>query len=459
MHRLFTWFGVILALVLVASPAQAVQQFEYRYGGGGGHMLGGHTCAFAKVVMGKSLTYKCSDYGGAGNVENFDLASMRLGKSYYFVHPVYGIEINGPFSYKGQAPDKCEGPRYTGPDTSKPYGQQCTRVACVAGDTAGKFEEPIRYFTTSTGVTMQSFGAPGSSSQCFDGCIAKPGSNSGTCPSRVHSGDVSYQFCEQIYLDTATKCQHVSPAPTTTQPAYVPSVTPPVEPPAEPPPETCGVAGKPACPDPTKPPDSTCGGSGQPACYPGGTCGGYGQPVCTAGNGSGPDGTTLSPGGSVSPLAPTPEPTCGVAGKPACASDATCGAAGKPPCGSGDGTGSPGNAGSCGGYNQPACYIADEGMPTGAGVNGSLAPLEAENQKGLDSVEKITASSLGMFDWFPKVTTATCVNPKVPNPVTGSMTDVPICGSVNIFSKIISGVFCVLALFGMVHCVQSAIKA
>lgn len=434
-------------------------QWELTFGGNGGYFVGGLTCEFAKVGLNKPLYYKCGTYNSGPTILDFDIAVMKLSNcAYYFYHPTYGRE-NNCISYAGEAPDKCESPRYTGPDVSKPRGQQCSRVACVAGDTAGKFEEPIRYYTTSTNATKQSFYAPGTSQGCFDGCIAKPQTNSGICPSKVHSDDVSYQWCEQTYIDTAEKCQHVSPAPTTTQPAYVPAVTPPPPPPEEPPAPTCGVTGKPACPDPTAPPPSTCGGPGQPACYPGGTCGGYGQPVCTSGDGSGPGGGTLPPGSAVTPPPAPVLATCGVEGKPACATDATCGAPGKPACGSGDGTASPGSAGSCGGYNQPACYVADEGVPTGTGVYGSTAPIEAENKKGADAVNQISATSLGMFDWFPKITTATCANPKVPNPVSGAMTEVPICGPVNVFSKLISAVFCVFALFGMVQCIQSAIKA
>jgi len=85
--------------------------------------------------------------------------------------------------------------------------------------------------------------------------------------------------------------------------------------------------------------------------------------------------------------------------------------------------------------------------------------INLENAKGKTAVDSITAESLGLFDWIPRIPTAACVNPQVPNPTNGTMRDVPICGAVNTLSALVSAVICVLCLFGMVAQVQSAIRA
>jgi hypothetical protein len=88
-----------------------------------------------------------------------------------------------------------------------------------------------------------------------------------------------------------------------------------------------------------------------------------------------------------------------------------------------------------------------------------LESVKNQDAKGTEAVAGITESSIGLANWFPNIPTAACVDPKVPNPVTGVMVGVPICDKVDIFQTFISGVICVFALFGCVREVQSALKA
>lgn len=101
------------------------------------------------------------------------------------------------------------------------------------------------------------------------------------------------------------------------------------------------------------------------------------------------------------------------------------------------------------------------GMPTSAELDQNLEPnkVDAKNAESTVVIGNITQSSVGLFNWFPVIPTAQCEEPKVPNPITGVMLDVPVCGSVSVFSKFITAVICFFCLIGCVHQVQSALKA
>lgn len=85
--------------------------------------------------------------------------------------------------------------------------------------------------------------------------------------------------------------------------------------------------------------------------------------------------------------------------------------------------------------------------------------MQAKNDEGLAVVTGITADGLGLASWFPTVPTAPCVNPQIPNPLSGAAVSFPICGYVDIFSKFISGVICFFCVLGCVHQVQSALRS
>lgn len=508
---MFRFLCILVLSLVVSSPAKAIMQYNFTgQSGNGTRPLVAMTCDALKVAYGIPLYVQCW-VSGRGIVEQLLPGDPLVYES------LNGSRYNA-YIYAGVAPDKCEAPRYTGPDTTKAPGLQCTRVQCVTGDTAGNFEEPIRYYKTSTGAVLQSFYSPGQSEGCFDGCVAKPGSNSGNCPSRVHSGDVSFQFCSQTYLDTSRTCQHDTRDLPYKMPQ--PPFVPPVDPPPPPPPvkgPNCGISGYMPCPEPdapswgspggsggasaggggtgsaagsgpgapgpatpgtdptnpttpppppppVPPPLTQCGGPGQSPCYPTSGCGGAGQAVCTNGDGSGPGGSTLPAGGGTgvgingSGAGGAPGPTCGGSGQPACASDGVCGGPNQPACGSGDGSGSPGAGGSCGGPNQPMCSVDGSGTPTGAGTTGDLAAVEQKLSEGMYAIDQGGKALSGMSGWFPTIPTATCSNPTVSGPFGGTFA-FAICGYVDIFSTLVSAVMGVFALIGSVRNIQDALKA
>lgn len=98
----------------------------------------------------------------------------------------------------------------------------------------------------------------------------------------------------------------------------------------------------------------------------------------------------------------------------------------------------------------------NETAPTG---DTEVASIKAENDKALAQATGISAESMGISNWFPTVPTAACIDPQVPVPLTGEMVSVPICDTVNLFSRIISGILCFFCILGCVAQVQSAQKA
>lgn len=84
--------------------------------------------------------------------------------------------------------------------------------------------------------------------------------------------------------------------------------------------------------------------------------------------------------------------------------------------------------------------------------------MQAKHDEGMAIVDGISAEGVGLSNWFPTVPTAPCVNPQIPNPVTGAAVSFPICGYVDTFSKFISGVICFFCVLGCVHQVQSAFR-
>jgi hypothetical protein len=103
-------------------------------------------------------------------------------------------------------------------------------------------------------------------------------------------------------------------------------------------------------------------------------------------------------------------------------------------------------------FNKPITAEA----PTG---DKELETVQKKIDEGPAVVAGITAGGMGIVSWFPTVPTTACRDPMVPNAIGGGQTAVPICAKVDIFSKFISAVICVFALFGCVREVQSALKA
>jgi hypothetical protein len=101
------------------------------------------------------------------------------------------------------------------------------------------------------------------------------------------------------------------------------------------------------------------------------------------------------------------------------------------------------------------------GVPDGSTIDkdSALTSIDSQNTATSTAVNNTSAASIGVFNWFPQIPTATCQDPSVANPITGALLDVPICQPVNIFGKFISAVICFFALVGSVREVQSALKA
>ncbi|MGX4644441.1 hypothetical protein [Massilia sp. SYSU DXS3249] len=94
--------------------------------------------------------------------------------------------------------------------------------------------------------------------------------------------------------------------------------------------------------------------------------------------------------------------------------------------------------------------------PTG---DDQLAAQKTKIAEGVTAVSGITEGSTGLKGWMPAINGTACVNPKVPNPLSGNLVDVNICDSVNLFAKFFGAVISVLALYGCIREVQSALKA
>lgn len=434
----------ILLLVLavfgmqVSAPAYAVAQYRWSIGGGT-YLLKGNTCGDFLDALGKSAAYvSCINVQLQQTKDR--TAALDHNFTWAAVSPNYGPEYNASGDYIGPGPDYCEAPRFTGPDTSKPQGQQCERVACVEGDASGSYRINVAY-TNEAGDVVQSIQHMDEARPCIDGCVARVTvaslpiscSRSESSTSGIYLGT-----CTANFYDTAERCVG----------NYDPEAPPAPYDPSTPPAGTCGGAGQPACP-----PTSTCGGAGQPACYPGGTCGAAGQPACTGGDGSGPGGTTAG-GGSGSGSGGGA--TCGVAGKPACAPGGTCGGVDQPACAVGDGSGTAGSHDGCGGTNQPACAISGEGMPTTA-PTGDLSQTRGKHVEGMGIIDGFSLGPLA--DWFPHFATAACRNPAIPNPITGGFVEMDICSYVDGLSILVSAIICFFFLLGNVRNIQDALKA
>lgn len=439
MRRIWLIVFALFASQLSAS-AFAIAQDQWRIGGAL-TLLRGKTCGDFLNALGRSAAYvSCMNV----QLQQIKPRDFVLDRNFSWApyHPTYGTETNASGSYVGPGPDYCEAPRYTGPDTTKPPGQQCERAACVEGDAAGRYRINVSY-VNEDGDTLQVIQHVADARPCLDGCTAKytaASTSTMTCGRDATSTSGVYLgTCTLDFYDTADKCVG----------QYDPTAPPAPYDPDEPPPTgTCGGAGQPACPA------STCGGAGQPACYPGGTCGAAGQPACTGGDGSGPGGTTAGGGtGTGSGGAPA---TCGVAGKPACAPGGTCGGVDQPACAVGDGTGSAGDSNGCGGTNQPACAISGDGMPTVA-PSSDLSATKGKHAEGLGIIDGFSLGPLA--DWFPHFPTAACVNPSIHNPVTGNPVEMGICTYVDALSVIVTAVICFFFLIGNVRTIQDAMKA
>jgi hypothetical protein len=95
-------------------------------------------------------------------------------------------------------------------------------------------------------------------------------------------------------------------------------------------------------------------------------------------------------------------------------------------------------------------------LPTG---DSDLKAIKDKSDAGSSTVDGITESSTGLKSWLPTIKTAACVNPTVPIPIVGGTKAVPICDTVDVFSKFISAVISVFALYGCIREVQAAMKA
>lgn len=105
--------------------------------------------------------------------------------------------------------------------------------------------------------------------------------------------------------------------------------------------------------------------------------------------------------------------------------------------------------------------LSGEGMPTAdpaTALEPAVADVAAQNKTGMDAVNSIDAGSVGLVDWFPKIPTAACRNPQVPQPLTGAMVTVEICEPVRIFSAFFNGVVAVFCLYGCIAQVTAAMK-
>lgn len=91
--------------------------------------------------------------------------------------------------------------------------------------------------------------------------------------------------------------------------------------------------------------------------------------------------------------------------------------------------------------------------------NAEVESIQAKNEEGLGVVTGITPETVNVKNWFPSVPTTACVNPQVPVPLGSGTVTFPICGYVNTFSNLISGVIAFFCILGCVHQVQSALKA
>ena len=106
--------------------------------------------------------------------------------------------------------------------------------------------------------------------------------------------------------------------------------------------------------------------------------------------------------------------------------------------------------------------VSGEGVPDASAVDKDvdLAKIDAQNDVAHSRLDNITPESLGLpTSWFPSIPTAACVNPTVPNPLTGAQVAVEICQPVSVLSTFINGAICFFALVGSVRQVQSALKA
>jgi hypothetical protein len=104
--------------------------------------------------------------------------------------------------------------------------------------------------------------------------------------------------------------------------------------------------------------------------------------------------------------------------------------------------------------------VSGEGMPDAKlDTKTEEADLDKANKDALAAVGTIAEGSIGITNWFPKIQTAACRNPQVPNPIGGAMVDVVICDKVDMFSAFISGVLAVFCLYGCVREVTVAVKA
>ncbi len=102
-----------------------------------------------------------------------------------------------------------------------------------------------------------------------------------------------------------------------------------------------------------------------------------------------------------------------------------------------------------------------EGVPDGSDLSSEEPESQVKGAQATISqtMEGVTPGGLGLESWLPQVPTAACVNPEVPNPITGEMRAVEICKPVSLFQKFISAVICVFVLYGCVREVQSAVKS
>lgn len=117
----------------------------------------------------------------------------------------------------------------------------------------------------------------------------------------------------------------------------------------------------------------------------------------------------------------------------------------------------------CGTPGKPKCQIEEAGTPTvdqyKQAVDDGFKSNDDKNAEKTAVIDGITPASVGVFDWFPRIQSAECADPEIPEILTKTMHTVPICGAVRTLSKFLSGVMAFFALLGSVRNVQSALKA
>lgn len=111
----------------------------------------------------------------------------------------------------------------------------------------------------------------------------------------------------------------------------------------------------------------------------------------------------------------------------------------------------------CGGSSQPRCEV-------NMTADGSMVSTEKslrENRTSWDDYSKSFINTSMSFQWsfIPTIPTATCVNPRLDNPLGTATVEMDVCGPFNVFMKFINGVLAFFCLLGCVQQIRGALSA